>query len=394
MEATQVIHTNGDVENTITLSSEESNTVLNRLDPNLRAVVEEQLSQQMESSPVPPQISSEDFERILDEAVGITPQNTMENMFPEDTAPTSQEETNDIIHVGEGLAAQIANISPIVITDETSDAIRPVEYEEIPEPFDNPVPTVQESPAPIEFNQLNTNFTSDVTSRFSGAEWYDKIHSKIVTLAGCGGIGSWLAFLLARTNIGYLRLYDDDKVETGNLSGQLFSGNNVGDFKVWAVTSIIRNFSDYYRISTYNRRFYSSDEVSNVMMCGFDNMEARKTYFQAWKRHLLEVSNKSECLYVDGRLSAECLQVYCIQGDDDSAIQYYEEHCLFSDEEADETVCSYKQTSFMANMIAGMMVNVFVNWCANLAGGFRPVPVFTEYDAVTMQMKIKMNVND
>ena len=377
MEATQVIHTNGDVENTITLSPEESNTVLNRLDPNLIAVVERQLSQQVESSPASPQISSEDFERILDEAVGITPQNTMENMFPEDTTSTNQGETYDIVH-----------------TDENFDIVRPVEYEEIPEPFDNPVPTVQESPAPIEFNQLNTNFTSDVTSRFSGAEWYDKIHSKIVTLAGCGGIGSWLALLLARTNIGYLRLYDDDKVETGNLSGQLFSRDNVGDFKVWAVSNIARDFSDYYRINTFERRFYSSDEVSDVMMCGFDNMEARKTYFQAWKNHLLEVSNKSECLYVDGRLSAECLQVYCIQGDDDPAIQYYEVHCLFSDEEADETVCSYKQTSFMANMIAGMMVNVFVNWCANLTGGFRPVPVFTEYDAVTMQMKIKMNVND
>ena len=393
MEATQVIHTNGDIENTITLNPEENNAVLNRLDPNIRDMVEAHLNQQVESS-VSTQISDEEFERILDEAVGITPQNTMENVFPEGTAPISQEETNNIAHIGEGLLTQIENTTPITTTEESFDVVRPVEYEEIPEPSDNSVTAVQESPAPIEFNQLNTNFTSDVTSRFSGAEWYDKIHSKIVTLAGCGGIGSWLALLLARTNIGYLRLYDDDKVETGNLSGQLFSRDNVGDFKVWAVSDIARNLSDYYRINTYERRFCSSDEVSDVMMCGFDNMEARKTYFRAWKDHLLEVSNKSECLLLDGRLSAECLQVYCIQGDDDSAIQYYEEHCLFSDEEADETVCSYKQTSFMANMIAGMMVNVFVNWCANLAGGFRPVPVFTEYDAVTMQMKIKMNVND
>lgn len=372
MEATQVIHTNGDVENTITLSPEENNAVLNRLDPNLRAVVEEQLSQQVESSPALSQISSEDFERILDEAVGITPQNTMENMFPEDTASTNQG--------GD--------------TEESFDVVRPVEYEEIPEPSDNSVTAVQESPAPIEFNQLNTNFTSDVTSRFSGAEWYDKIHSKTVTLAGCGGIGSWLALLLARTNVGYLTLYDNDIVETGNLSGQLFSKNSVGDSKVYAVADVLRNYSDYYKVTSYTQRFGLYSTTNDVMMCGFDNMEARKTYFQAWKNRLLEVSNKSEFLYVDGRLSAECLQVYCIQGDDDSAIQYYEEHCLFSDEEADETVCSYKQTSFMANMIAGMMVNVFVNWCANLAGGFRPVPVFTEYDAITMQMKIKMNVND
>lgn len=370
MEATQVIHTNGDVENTITLNPEDSNAVLDRLDPNIRTMVEARLNQQVESLPAPLQMSAEEFERILDEAVGITPQNTMESMFPEDTTSVQEDTTEPAV-------------TQHINSDDT----------DMLEPY-NSVPAIQESPEPVEFNQLNTNFTSDVTSRFSGAEWYDKIRSKAVTLAGCGGIGSWLAFLLARTNINYLKLYDDDKVETGNLSGQLFPKENIGEYKVYAAADVIRNFSDYYRINAQTYRFTRDKDISDIAMCGFDNMEARKTYFQAWKDHLLEVSNKSECLLVDGRLSVECLQVYCIQGDDDSAIQYYEEHCLFSDEEADETVCSYKQTSFMANMIAGMMVNVFVNWCANLAGGFRPVPIFTEYDAVTMQMKIKMNIND
>jgi len=378
MEATQVIHTNGDVENTITLNSEESTAVLERLNPNIRAAVEEQLSQPVESILARPtsysQLSSEEFERILDEAVGIPPQNTMENMFPVDTT-TSQEETNDIIH------------------DDVA-VIRSVEYEDTSDFSDNQVSAVQESPTPIEFNQLNTNFTSDVTSRFSGAIWYNQVVSKIVTLAGCGGIGSWLALLLARTNISYLILFDNDRVETGNLSGQLFSTDMIGELKVHTVANTIKRFSDYYRISAYNRRFEGYDDASDVMMCGFDNMEARKTYFQVWKAHVSEVSDRSQCLLLDGRLSAECLQVYCIQGDDDSAIQYYENHCLFNDDEADATVCSYKQTSFMASMIASMMVNVFVNWCANLAGEFRPVPIFTEYDAVTMQMKIKMNAND
>lgn len=85
------------------------------------------------------------------------------------------------------------------------------------------------------------------------------------------------------------------------------------------------------------------------------------------------------------------MQVFCVQGDDAQAIKTYEEQYLFSDDMADTTVCSYKQTSFMSNMIAATMVNIFVNWCANQAGNFRPVPFFTEYDAVTMQYKFKMN---
>lgn len=387
MEATQVIHTNGDVENTITLNPEESNVVLDRLNPNIRAAVEEQLNQQVENLPTHPQISTEELERVLDEAVGIAPSSSMSTMFPEDTAPTTQGQTTELI-------TQAPNTSTIIATEETLDVIRPVEYEIISEFSDNSVSTVPEPPVSVEFNQLNTDFVLDITSRFRGADWYEQICSKEVTLAGCGGIGSWLAFLLARTNISRLYLYDNDVVETGNLSGQLFSIDNVDEHKVFAIAKTIRQYSDYYRITNNTQNFEAFSPTSNVMMCGFDNMRARKTYFEAWRRHLVNTPNTSQCLFVDGRLSVECLQVYCIQGDDDLAIQYYEERCLFSDEEADETVCSYKQTSFMANMIAGMMVNVFVNWCANLAGGFRPVPMFTEYDAITMQMKIKMNAND
>lgn len=35
----------------------------------------------------------------------------------------------------------------------------------------------------------STLLVEDVTSRFSGAPWYDKIRTKIILLAGLGGIG-------------------------------------------------------------------------------------------------------------------------------------------------------------------------------------------------------------
>ena len=67
----------------------------------------------------------------------------------------------------------------------------------------------------------------------------------------------------------------------------------------------------------------------------------------------------------------------------------YEEKWLFSDEEAEETVCSYKQTSHCACMIASMMVNLFTNFIANLCEPLveRDVPFLTYYDAPTMYLK-------
>ena len=57
--------------------------------------------------------------------------------------------------------------------------------------------------------------------------------------------------------------------------------------------------------------------------------------------------------------SGEEFQVITIQGDDERALLRYKSDWLFSDAEADATVCSYKQTTFMANMISFKIKNVF-----------------------------------
>lgn len=123
-------------------------------------------------------------------------------------------------------------------------------------------------------------------------------------------------------------------------------------------------------------------------MCGFDNMEARKTYFRAWYDRVLnrDQEYRKNCLFLDGRLSVDTLQVYCLTGDDAANIKRYMDECLFSDSEADATVCSMKQTTYLACMIGSIMTNLFTNFCANLLQPIIPydLPFFTEYDAQNM----------
>ena len=92
------------------------------------------------------------------------------------------------------------------------------------------------------------------------------------------------------------------------------------------------------------------------------------------------------------RLAAEEFQILCIKGDDNYNINRYSKEFLFSDEEADETICSYKQTTFCANMIASYMVNLFVNFCANQGNPLidRDLPFLTTYNAETMYLKTEM----
>ena len=236
----------------------------------------------------------------------------------------------------------------------------------------------------------------ETTSRFSGAIWYEEIQKQTVTLAGVGGIGSYVGFLLGRLKPQRLIIYDPDSVETVNMSGQLYGLTDVGNYKIVALYNMVRNYANYNSIVALNTRFEANSEATDIMICGFDNMEARKVFYEKWKQRVLSYptgsNDRKKCLFIDGRLAAEEFQVLSIQGDDDRAMKEYEDKWLFSDAEAEETICSYKQTTFMANMIASVMVNVFVNFVANQCNPIidRDVPFFISYDASTMFTKVEM----
>ena len=81
-----------------------------------------------------------------------------------------------------------------------------------------------------------------------------------------------------------------------------------------------------------------------------------------------------------------------MRGSDTYLIQEYENKWLFDDNEAEATLCSYKQTSFCANMIASVIVNLFVNFIANQCDPLieRELPFYTNYDAERMYLKTEI----
>ena len=285
----------------------------------------------------------------------------------------------------------------MAIEDDINDTINEfmqqagVVEEYVEEVAEEPTPESEE-----DTNYLSTNsetaLISEYTSRFSGAAWFDQILQERVVVAGIGGIGSYVSYLMSRLNVGSLWLYDDDKVEAGNLSGQLFQNSNIGQSKVSSARRINESFSSYYKTNDVNRKYTYASTVEPNMICGFDNMEARRTFFGVWKSLMedLPLDRRKNYLYIDARLAAEELQVFCFRGDDTYHIEEYEKKWLFSDSEADETQCSYKQTSHMANMIGSIIVNLFVNNSYNKCEGIlfpRPVPFLTIYDASLMLFK-------
>lgn len=236
--------------------------------------------------------------------------------------------------------------------------------------------------------------TAESTVRFSGASWFEAAKGVSATIAGVGGIGSWTSLLLSRISTSIrINLYDDDKVEVVNLAGQMFSSNQVGLYKVYAAQEVIRYFSGSYCNAANFRITPTSNIYDKIVICGFDNMEARKLLYNKWKAlaKSFSAAQQGEFLFIDGRMNAEEFQIFSIVGDDDYNMKRYEEEFLFSDAEVAPAVCSYKQTTYCASMIASFIVNSLVNFLSNqnLENMPRQVPFYINYDAQLMHLKLE-----
>lgn len=312
----------------------------------------------------------EDWNELIDSGV-IRPVSTIDqvSVHRSDGSVTVEPIVNEAADAADAVATMIASSTRRAVRERQEEA---VEETTIPE----------NSP---------TLLIDDTTSRFSGAEWYEEIQKKRIILGGAGGIGSFVGFQIARMKPQSLIIYDDDIVEEANMSGQMYSRNDIGKKKVRALMDIIQTYTNTSGIYANPFRFTVTTEGGDIMMCGFDNMEARKTFFNVWYLHVMDKDpeERKNCLYLDGRLSINVLQVFCLTGDDEYNMEKYREEYLFDDSEAEETICSLKQTTYMACMIGSFMVNLFTNWCANILDPVIPydLPFFTEYDAQNMLFK-------
>lgn len=220
-------------------------------------------------------------------------------------------------------------------------------------------------------------------NRFKGADWFEIVQEQNVILAGLGGIGSWVSLFLSRLGPKTITLYDDDRFEAHNLSGQAFRINNLGRFKVEEAASIAIDFSNYTKSYAFNSKYTERCSTSKIMICGFDNMGARKLFYNKWKESIIP-EESHEYLFIDGRLTADMFQLFCIQGNDTYVQGEYERNWLFEDKDADETDCTFRQTSHIAAMLGTYITTYFTNFCSNLSPDNFPkrIPWFMEYNSI------------
>ena len=181
----------------------------------------------------------------------------------------------------------------------------------------------------------------------------DTLNMPKVTIIGCGGIGSYVAYYLAQMGVTNLTIWDRDIVAEHNISNQNFTLDQIGTFKVDAIkNSIIAKIGeDDAKDIIVKRSFFNSESKiePGIIILATDNIDSRKLIYDVAKE------SDGVSYLIDGRLGGELIRILSIDMESDSQKSLYEDS-LFASGEAEELPCTAKAIIYVAARIASEIV--------------------------------------
>lgn len=242
-------------------------------------------------------------------------------------------------------------------------------------------------------------------ARYANADWHQnlKLQRNYFNVIGLGGIGSHLAFKLSRIGVRHLNLYDDDMVESHNVGGQLFSYQQVEEYKVNAIKDYIdmmKGEDQTLFVYDFNKRIEKLPDLhyyyNAINFVCVDNMDSRIKLANSAK----ESWNKGcEFMYFESRLGPTGYEIYYVTKEN---VDFYIKNCLFTDEEANAVTCSYQQTTHVASALSSRIVNILTNQLnneilnqQNETGDLKyfPVPFYIRENCDLLTIKVVKDVD-
>lgn len=144
----------------------------------------------------------------------------------------------------------------------------------------------------------------------------ERLQRAHVTVIGCGAVGSFTAFTLAKMGVGLITVYDDDRVEEHNIPNQLFSIRDCGLFKAEALRDMVEHFHGVDVEANPVR--YVDQPLAGIVIVAVDSMDAR---ISIWEHVRYRVGID---LFIDSRMGAEVGKVLAIRPADVGDVELYE----------------------------------------------------------------------
>lgn len=113
------------------------------------------------------------------------------------------------------------------------------------------------------------------------------LRNSAVGIAGAGGLGSNVAFSLARAGIGTLIIADFDKIEPSNLNRHQYFIEQIGRSKVEALLENLRKINPFSKYEIHNLKI-NDDNISEIfadaqiLVEAFDKAEMKKMLIESW----------------------------------------------------------------------------------------------------------------
>ena len=191
-----------------------------------------------------------------------------------------------------------------------------------------------------------------------------------IYLVGAGGIGSWTALALAKLGCSNITVFDFDKVEEHNLPSQIYTADQLGQYKVFAlrdaienltgttITAIPRGFIEYFN----EARAIAEDDKpdfpfgAEMVILAVDSMTARN---QIWTE-LLDKFDKQEYkfnCFIDGRMGGEVMRILTVNPHDKDSVEKYKKR-LFSQEKASKEPCTARSVVYNTFVCGGFIASL------------------------------------
>jgi len=108
------------------------------------------------------------------------------------------------------------------------------------------------------------------TEMLLGFEGMDRLKSASVAVFGIGGVGGYTVEALARSNVGRIDLFDDDKICLTNINRQLHAtSKTVGAYKVDAARERILEINSKCEVNTF-KIFYLPENAGEIDLSKYD----------------------------------------------------------------------------------------------------------------------------
>ncbi len=104
----------------------------------------------------------------------------------------------------------------------------------------------------------------DALTARHGKELQKRFSTVTVAVCGLGGLGSNIAFALARAGVGRLILIDFDRVDITNLHRQQYKANQIGRYKTEALAENLIEIAPYTEIKTLTEKL-TEDNLTDLL---------------------------------------------------------------------------------------------------------------------------------